>query len=68
MGASKDVRRVEMPKFGNHIVKLDEELTILFGRSTAVKRPAFQGEFLVKGTKEGLLNVVREGHIIFDGV
>jgi len=57
-----------MTHFGDHAVKLDEELSVLLSLSTTIKRPTFCRQFLVEGAEKGLLCLVGEGHIVFKGI
>jgi hypothetical protein len=47
---------------------LDENGAILFVGTIAVKIPAGSDGLFVEGTEKGLLDIVRDGHVILDRV
>ena len=47
---------------------LDENGAILFVGTIAVKIPAGSDGLFVEGTEEGLFDIVRDGHVIFDRI
>jgi hypothetical protein len=49
-------------------VVIDEELSAPFFGTVAVEGPVWGDHVDVEGAKEGLFDVVWEGHDIFDGV
>ena len=47
---------------------VDEHDAVLLIRATAVEIPARSDCFLVEGPEEGLFDVVRDSHVILDGI
>lgn len=49
-------------------VEFDEQLAVFLIRTTAVKVPAWGDGVFVERAKDGLFDVIRYGHVIFNGV
>jgi len=49
-------------------VELDEQLAVFLIGTTTVKLPAWGDGVFVESAKDGLFDVIRYGHVIFDGV
>ena len=47
---------------------VDKYDAVFLIRTTAVEVPTGSDGLLVERTKEGLFNVIRDGHVIFDGI
>jgi hypothetical protein len=63
-----DVLWLELVKFLDHDVVFDEKLAIFFLGTAAVEIPAGGYGVNVKGAKHWLFDLVRDGHVILDGI
>lgn len=59
---------VKVAHLRNNIIKLDKKLAVLLIGTASVKCPTLERELFVKGSENGLFNVVRECHIVLNGI
>jgi hypothetical protein len=62
------VRGFEAEEFFNDNVVVNENNAVFFIRTTFVEIPAGGDSLLVERTEEGLFDMARDGHIIFDSI
>jgi hypothetical protein len=63
-----NVRRFESQELVDDDMIVDEHDTVLLIRATVVEIPARRDCLLVERSEEGLFDVVRDGHVILDGI
>jgi hypothetical protein len=49
-------------------VVVNENNAILFIRATSIEVPTGGDRLFMEGAEEGLFDIVRDGHVIFDGI
>lgn len=57
----------EVQLFGDDI-EFHEELTVFLVRTTPVERPAWGDDVFVERAKDGLFDLIRDGHVVLNGV
>jgi hypothetical protein len=62
------IRGLESEELVDDNMIIDEHDAVLLIRSIAVEIPAGSHGLLMEGSEDGLFDVVRDGHVIFDSI